>query len=206
MLPSSTPLVEGSDEFKQPAATETVTVAVAEEVMAPPKDSVVQENDPHNQESLPTAKHTAVETKKKETFQRTLLEARIAYDQAARRSSTATTLLGAASPDTSTPSSFGRTAEIEKEPQKTIVNNVLATVFSMTEPEEIDQVVADDEEVPAESLLLMVDSSVQETEEEDVKVAEDTSRFDRVDPYQGMSLEDKAFAILSDLGMINGRE
>lgn len=183
--------------------------------MAPPKDSVVRENDPQNQESLPTAKHTAVETKKKETFQRTLLEARIAYDQAARRSSTATLLAA------STPSSFGRTTEIEKEPQKTIVDNVLATVFSMTEPEEIvavndrvlsedhDQVVADDKEVPAESLLWMVDSSEQETEEDDVKVsAKDTSRFDddRVDPYHGMSLEDKAFAILSDLGMINGRE
>ena len=73
--------------------------------------------------------------------------------------------------------------------------------------EDHDQVIADDKEVPAESLLWMVDSSEQqETEEDDVKVAEDTSRFDRVDPYQGMSLEDKAFAILSDLGMINGRE
>jgi hypothetical protein len=49
----------------------------------------------------------------------------------------------------------------------------------------------------------MTDSSEPETED---MVQDSKPILNRVDPYEGMSLEDKAFAILSDLGMIHDRK
>ena len=108
--------------------------------VVPPKDTVEEDEsatnmDVTNGETLPAAKRPAMDTQNKELFQRTLLAARIVYDQqAVGQRSTATSTRSAVIAETSsTPISFGRTVGVE-ETQKSIEDNVLATVFSMTEP------------------------------------------------------------------------
>ena len=108
--------------------------------VVPPKDTVEEDEsdtnlDVTNRETFPTAKRPAMETQNKELFQRTLLAARIVYDQqAVGQRSTATSTRSAVIAEASTPVSFVRTVGVEKETQKSIEDNVLATVFSMTEP------------------------------------------------------------------------
>jgi hypothetical protein len=129
-------LVEGSHEEVQQQGSE----AVAAVEVVPPKDTVEEDEsdtnmDVTNHETLPTAKRPAMETQNKELFQRTLLAARIVYDQqAAGQRSTTTTRSAVIAEASSTPVSFVRTVGVEKETQKSIEDSVLATVFSMTEP------------------------------------------------------------------------